>query len=778
MELIDGPSLKDKIAARPLPLDEALDIAQQACAGLQAAHERGIVHRDIQPANLMLTAQGQVKIMDFGLAQVGDRTRIPKTGASLGTPAYMFPEQARGEAVDRRTDIWSLGAVLYEMLAGRLPFRGDTEQAVSYGIVHAEPEPLTALRTGLPVEVDRIASKALAKDPGRRYQHAADLLVDLRGLPSSDPRNHPPPTGPWTYAAAGFALALILAAVAWFAFRLRAQPGSPSEVRLSVLPPRGGSFADAAPAISPDGRLLALVVTVDRTTQVWIRPLNNVTAAPLPGTEGLSALPFWSPDSRFLAFFADGKLKRKQIYGGGEVPAQTICDAPGGAVGGTWSANGIILFGGGLGGGTGLFRVPAGGGQPQQATRLDTAHGEVYHAFPDFLPDGNHFLYFVRTANREQSGIHIASLDHPDRGVRLFDSESMARFLPPNHLIFVRGGVLMAQPFDPDRRTILGEAIGIADRMTGFASGRGQFSASANGVLSYLQVAQNPSPSWFDRNGKETVWSGPPGEYTNFEISPDNRVLAFDQGRERAADRNVWLLDLERNVTSRLTTAHSFGPAWSPDGNRIVYSSVRTLYPDLYVKPARGLGVEELLVASVAPKLNPSWTPDGGHVVYEELDPTTGQDLWTVPVAPPRKPVRIMQSPFSEYEPRVSPDGRWIAYGSNESGEQHIYVRPFQPGQPLSGEPIQVSAAAWTKPSWRSDGKEIYYLSADNRLVAVALSFNRAPKPGPARRLIEARLDGISRPYAASPDASRFLVLKESESVRPAHVVINLGRTP
>jgi serine/threonine protein kinase len=769
MELIDGASVKDKIAARPLPLEETLNIALQTCAGLQAAHERGVVHRDIKPANLMVTGKGQVKVMDFGLAQLGDRTRITKTGSSLGTPAYMSPEQAQGNSVDHRTDIWSLGVVLYEMVTGRQPFRGDTEAAVSYGIVHSEPEPLSALRTGVPLELDRIAAKALTKDPGQRYQHVDDLLVDLRKLGPVPSQVRPRRPRRWTewLVRAGAAICGALAVGAWFLSSDQPSVGAPS-VEFSVLPAKGTNFplptlgsGGPWPSISPDGRHLAFVALRPNGEQlIWVRPLASSAARPLLETRG-AIRPFWSPDSRFIGYFSNGRLWSADLDSGA---ARALCDAPyyGGSAG-AWGDDVILFSSAG-----GLYRVREGGGPPALVLS-DTEDSDLLA--PNFLPGGRHFLYLALRRRSGQGGeLCAGSLESP-KTTCFPQVPAAARYAAPGYLLFAKNQAVVAQPFDSRRLLVSGEPFTVEGV---HVSGEPrylppQLSTSDDGALTFIPPGAAPL-AWLDHSGAviETV-----GDGTFPAVSRDGNRMVVQRIDPRTGTSDLWLYDRARGAESRFTFDPSpdTDPVFSPDAEHVLFVSDRIGKYQLFRKPVSGAGSEEV-VASGSLAASPDWSPDGRFILYQAYDRRTSWDLWAFSLSGDRKPFVVAQTQGGERVGRFSPNGRFVAYDSTESGRREVWVQSFPP----TGSKWQVSTAGGVNPRWRGDGKELFFVSADGMMTAVIVEAGPTFATGAQRKLFQTMFHGgVPARYAVSHDGKRFLmnVPPRLEDLTPITVVFN-----
>jgi Tol biopolymer transport system component/predicted Ser/Thr protein kinase len=712
MELVEGETLKG-----PLPLETALNYARQIAAALEAAHAKGIVHRDLKPANVKVTPDGIVKVLDFGLAQLSpDRERAEsdpsnsptftmsptRAGMILGTAAYMSPEQARGKPVDKRADIWAFGVVLYEMLTGKQAFKGETITDVLAAVVKEEPD-----LTRVPANVRRLLESCLQKDPAQRLQSIGDFRWLLE---ETTPQTAAQATGlPWKILATGFAIVALVLGAAYF----RRPTEQPRVVKLSLLPPENTIFGGDLPAISPDGRRLAFVVTTGQERKLWIRDLDSVAARPLAGTERAS-YPFWSPDSRFIGFFTLGKLKSIDVTSGAVL---TLCDA-GNARGASWNQNGVILFTPDTRGV--LLRVPATGGAVTPATTLDQALGEVSHRFPWFLPDGRHFLYTATSANLEKATIYLANLDSKERRPVL-EAASNVVYTPPGYLLFVRDRTLMAQPFDPGQGKTTGDSVAVAEQI-GYTPVQiqGQFTASQNGVLVYASDVggqQNGQLTWFDRSGNSVGRIGGPGLLSRPAISPDGNIVAVDRPDQQTLLADIWLYDVRRDTATRFTFNSRFNdrPVWSPDGSHIAFRSTLGVGANLYQKATSGMATEEALDKAKGSKFPYDWSQDGRYLIEGVTDPKTKLDIWVLPLFGDRKPFPYLQTEFNEAYARLSPNGKWLAYTSDETKRAEIYVQSF----PTPGGKWQISTNGGLYPVWSRDGKELFYIGPDQKLTAV-----------------------------------------------------------
>ena len=729
MELVEGQTLRALLAGPRLTPRRALHIAAQVADALAKAHAAGIVHRDLKPENLMVSADGYAKILDFGLAKLVDpgegHSRLPTSlnqgtqpGIVMGTVGYMSPEQASGRPVDSRSDQFSLGVVLYELFTGRRAFARPTAPETLSAILNDDPPPFDAAGPATPAPVRWIVERCLAKAPDERYGSTRDLARDLADardrlteLTAAGAMGSPARRWPRREAIA-WALAALLGAIAFGLFMrppaIAPQDG-PRAIRFAVAPPpRGGFHLDVGGsplAVSPDGRYLAFVGIAEGRRQLYVRPLDSLEARALPGTENASS-PFWSPDSQTLGFFDGQKLRRVPIAGG---DVTTICDAGGGG-GATWNRDGVILFAPSVD--TGLYRVAASGGAAAAVTTLDAAHDESAHMSPVFLPDGRRFVFGV--IGRDNIGLYLGSLD----GGRTFLSADFSSlgFSDLDRLVFVRGRTLMAQRLDLTRPALVGDPVQIAEGVA-VAGPTAAIAASVSGVVVYWPGDRiTTQVSWLRRDGRPDGTIGPPGGYMNLALSPDGRQVAVDRFD---TEPSVWLIDVARGAMTRSTAGglYESTPVWSPDSRSFIFAAARETPPNLFQKRLDGPGDEQRLFRSVIQSFPQHWSSDGRSVAYAVIDPKTKGDIWLLSMSGDRTTAPLLQTPYDEAYARISPDMRWLAYVSNETGADAVYVTRF----PKPAGKWRVSPEGGNVPVWRRDSRELYYLASDGRLMAVAV---------------------------------------------------------
>jgi eukaryotic-like serine/threonine-protein kinase len=791
MECVEGESLAKRLEKGPLPIDQTLKYGAQIADALDKAHRSGIVHRDLKPGNIMLTPSG-AKLLDFGLAKQTSplaslatmsspslNSPITQHGTIVGTFQYMSPEQVQGLELDGRSDIFSLGAVLYEMLTGKRAFEGKTQLSVASAILESEPAPLNSIKPLTPVNLDHAIRRSLVKDRDDRWQTARDFSSELKWIGENSSRAPISSTGiesrktplrrgwlPWVLCAL-LAVSFVAAIMLW----PRGNSSSEPAYFYAQLP-----FTVQSMAVAPDGRTVAAIgrQESERAKTLWLYELGSRRGRNLPDTDGAD-FPFWSPDGRSLAFFAQGKLKKLDVAGG---PVQIICDAPSGR-GGSWNKDGVIIFtpSGQLA--DGLYRVSANGGAPVRITMPDPTKGEDSDRWPMFLPDQKHFLYLAANVSgkTDPDAIYVGALDSTEKKF-VIKATGNAAYVAPGYLLFYRDKTLFAQRFDAANRELIGQAvptlsdIAFLPRIVHVA-----FSASNDGLL----VAQSGSGVslsrlvWYDRQGNEAGVASKPDVYSNVSLSPDGKTVAIDKTDEESTNADIWTYDFQRGSMRRLTfdPAIDSMPVWSPDGRRIMFTSSRNQIFALYIKNADGSQEEKLLDVDTHDKLDRypyDWSRDGKYILY-----TRGKDLWEVALAD-AKARTFLPGPSALRNAQFSPDGKWVAYSSGESGKFEIYVTSF----PEARGKWQVSSAGGTQPRWRGDGKELFYLAPDGKMMAASINGgtnfdSRTPTvlfQAHAREFF-ATSEQVS--YDVTKDGKRFLINTQVKNAdtHPMSVILN-----
>jgi len=795
MEFLEGETLGDRLLKGPLPAEKVLKYGQETCAGLESAHKSGVVHRDLKPANIMLTKAG-VKLMDFGLAK-STSSPVPSSsgltasfnsagkppltaeGTLLGTFQYMSPEQVEGKEADARSDIFALGAVLYEMTTGKRAFEGKTTPSVIAAVMASEPQPISAIQPLSPPALDRVIKTCLAKDPDHRFQNVHDISLQLKWIAEGGSQaGVPAPVSvrrkTREYLAWGLTAVALLAALAVGFIYFRNSAPEAHAVRFTIPPPDNAAFmvlgTIGAPQLSPDGRSVVFVAGSGGVTQLWVRPLASFKPYVLAGTDGAHGV-FWSPDGRNLAFFAQGKLKRIAISGG---PAVSICDVDQGR-GGSWNRQDTVIFAKFPGE---IYQVPASGGQPKQVTRLDASRGETSHRWPFFFPDGNHFFYMAGALGlaSDENLIKIGSLDGKTDRV-LFHASSPVAY-DSGYLLFVANKTLMARPFDPGNLDFSGDPVTIAeDALYEPMYSNAVFSASGAGVLLYMtgNAANDMQLEVLDASGKSLGKLGEPGRIFNPRISPDANTVAFSLIDPNTGKADIWTQDLSSGNLTRITRdpRASANPVWSRNGSSIFYGSIRVSNkPAIFMMPSSGMGTEQK-VWDPDPG-NTGWpddvTPDSQALVLDERSPDGKTRVALLALEPHAQTTPIFQTPGANvFDARLSSDGHWIAYESDESGKREVYVSSF----PSPTGRLQVSSAGGRIPEWRKDGKELYYRDVAGYLIAVELE-TRNNRMQVVRRRPLFRIQKLTNGYDVFPDGKRFLnTIPTNDIPAPLSLVLN-----
>ena len=777
-ELLDGTTLRQALTTR-LAVRKAVDIATQIARGLAAAHDKGIVHRDLKPENVFLLNDGQVKILDFGLAKATIEAKSSDTetlggtdpGTVLGTVGYMSPEQVRAEPVDARSDLFSLGAILYEMLSGRRAFQRDTTAETMTAILKEDPPDLTLARGDLPPALDGIVRHCLERNPAERFQSARDLVFNLQtqssasGSVALDAVRGRSRVGFARREIVAWALLLVaVSAIAALFFRSAPKIGGRSSAaRFQVMAPDktqwssplGAPEGSNSGTIAPDGRTLAFVaLDASGKSLVWLRPLDSFTARPLAGTEG-AAFPFWAPDSRSIAFFTQTRLRKVSVDGG---PVQTVAELSSTVRGGSWNARGDIIF---ATAGSTILHVSDDGGPTSVVTKPDADNPA--HQWPSFLPDGEHFLYYGAASR----SVFLASLSAGTLK-RLFGADSNAVFAPPSDILFVREGALYAQRFDVTKAELQGEPRAVVEQVSWTIApwNLGAFSVSATGTLTYRRGSGGRSQFvWFDREGTMLQRLGPAGEYLSPTLSPDESKVAFTRRDDQPAG-DIWTLDLARQALSRFTfdPASEIYPVWAPDGT-LLYESTKD---GIFMKNGDGTGVATLLLGTTSSLIPMQVISNPRRLLFfADFGTPTGFDIYLLPLDASKnaKPTPVIQTPVTDVEPEFSPDGKWIAYASTETGGYDVFVQPYPP----TGARWQISTGGGRQPRWSAKGDELYFVTNDRKFYAVAVHAGTSFEFGVPTYLFDMPSNTISvrNSYVPSRDGRRFLVNTQLDTVVP-----------
>jgi eukaryotic-like serine/threonine-protein kinase len=790
IELVEGSTLAERIAQAAIPVDEALPIACQIAEALEYAHERSIVHRDLKPANVKIKPDGTVKVLDFGLAKAltedstnTDISNSPtltaaatKAGFILGTAAYMSPEQARGKSVDRRSDIWSFGVVLFEILTGKMPFQGETVSDTLAAVIRAEPD-CTLLPSSVPRGIRTLLLRCLNKDPRQRLQSIGEARIAvenaLSGNDSAAAESAPPASAhsgrpmKLSHAILASTVGVLLLAGGFVLAKLTnnttAQPAR--VVRFSVAPPQGASFflhGAHAIAISPDGTRLVFRINTAEGARLYLRDMTSSEMALIPGTQG-AEVPFFSPDGQSVAFVSSGTLKKTALNDG--IPAPLV-DSVGNELGGVWGEDQYIYFAPGFT--FPIMRVPAAGGSPQPVTKLQLDKNELGHVGPLLLPGGKALLFTVWVGGNVDDGPLVAQVLATGERKVLLPNAFDPRFAPPNHLLFGRGGNLMMVGFNPETLTVSGNPIPVLqelDLRSGFSGFSAQYAASQydvsrNGTLVYIRGNQQATENklvWGEHDAKPQPFPLNANVYESPRFSPDGKQIALTV---RLPDIDVWIYDLDRGALRRITFAPGEDelPVWSPDGKRIAFASNGR--QQAFVLPADGSGQEEPLMKNDTHFHLQSWSPDGKLIAFERLGASGRWEIWMLPMEGEHKPYPYLQGLFQERHPAFSPDGKWIAYSSGESGREEVYVQRF----PGPGEKVQVSTDGGGYPVWSRDGRRLIYESLDT-LWAVDIANSPTFRLGKSHVLYHGQIwnDAAGPNYALSPDGKRFVVVERGK---------------
>ena len=813
LELVEGDTLSDQLKRGSIPVEEALKLALQIAEALEAAHEKGVIHRDLKPANIKVTPDGKVKVLDFGLAKAftGDQADVnpadsptitaaaTQRGVILGTAAYMSPEQARGESVDKKADIWAFGVVLFEMLTGRQVFTGKTVSDTLASVLAREPE-WNGLPPNLHPRIKFLLERCLEKETNNRYHDIADVRVEVQkvlddpsGVFAQPFAGVKPIKGvrlgvPWI--AAIFILGLIIAGIAVWHLK-PSEPSMIAHVKMSLQPAdqigssevlASGRPTRTALTFSPDGYHIVFCGESGDPpiSQLYLRALDSENAEPLVGTEGAIG-PFFSPDGKWIGFWADGELKKLPITGG---PASTICNEAEAPFGASWGSNNRIVFGRMDGG---LLEVPASGGEPKALTLVDSAQGEWSHRLPRILPDGKAVLFTIarrQFPNWDESDIAVQSLESGQRKL-LIRGGADGRYIQSGHLVFARKGALMAAPFDPGRLEMTGDAIAIIDDVmqavntTGPSSETGatQFTISNAGSLAYLSGGMVPdvkgSIVFMDRHGTIKPVADRPGIHFIPRFSPDGNRLAFFTFSR--GEHSVWIYDLDREAPVRMTKSYGAFPLWTPDGSRLVFEN-----HNLFWQPIDLSTPPEQLTDSEFRQFPVSWMPDGKTLVFVQTEASGSHDIWELSLNGDRRPRPLVQTQANEWDANLSPDGHWLAYSSDESGQEEVYVMPY----PGSGGKTQISVDGGAEPAWARSGKELFYINRSNEagtaeIRIVDITFGPPFKASKPRALFKTAIpdNAVSRAYDVTPDGQLFVACLDERVPPPdmseIHVIFN-----
>jgi serine/threonine protein kinase/Tol biopolymer transport system component len=776
MEHIKGETLKEKIARGPLKLKEVIDIGIKIAEGLNEAHNKMMIHRDIKSANIMVTANNQVKIMDFGLAKLPGQTQLTKFDSTVGTISYMSPEQARGEKVYYRSDIWSLGVVLYEMICGQLPFQGDYEQAVIYNIMNEDPEPLTALRTGVPRELEYIINKLLAKAPDNRYQHIDELPVDLKAIDLSLSRKskisrkvvsgsmvQKPAVKQkrknWKMNILVLTITAVIFSIAgWF---LKPQVEKPV-IKFTHSLLSGDILPKDRLAISPDGTKIVYGATTAGITKLYLRKIDQIEATPIENTEDALG-PFISPDSRELYFFADNKLKKVLIEGG---PVQTLCDILAYYTGGTMGEDGTIIF---ACDDIGLLHIPPLGGHPKVVLEPDSGKSKTSYRHPEMLPGNKAVLYTAwESDSYDKANIAVYSMETGKSEI-LITGGTQPFYSPTGHILFGRSDSYWAVRFDAKRQKIVGPEVPVYEGVSIHPTGSAEFRLSTNGTLVYipsLVTGDERKLVLVDRNGVEKSLTDIQRSYNHPRFSPNGERVAYN------INEKIWIYDVVRDIQTPLTSAGSLNrfPSWTPNNKKVTFQLYRSSVYNIYWKRVDGIGEAELLIAGENIQAGGTWSNDETLFAFYEIHPSTQRDIWVYTTSDSTASP-FLNTPDDESTPAISPDGKWIAYTSNRTGQYEIYISPYHG----PGSEERISTQGGDQAVWSPDGRELFYREGDKMMV-VSVETQPSLKLGVPELLFEKPylFDSRNTQYDIHPDGNRFLMIKSEESTsNKINIVIN-----
>jgi eukaryotic-like serine/threonine-protein kinase len=788
MEFLQGETLAEKLLKGPLPGDQVLQFGIEIAGALHKAHKEGIIHRDLKPGNIMLTKSG-IKLLDFGLAKMQEASESSQAisqlgteqadltveGAILGTIPYMSPEQLESKTLDVRTDIFSFGAVLYEMATGRRAFSGKSKASLITAILRDEPQSVSIVQPTAVSGLDYVVKTCLNKDPDLRWQSAEDIVHALNWIKEGSQiseRSQPKKSNLIYWIIASLFAASLLT---FLSLEFQKPKGKLSSITFQIPSPPGTTFGGPATApslaISPDGTKVAFVAAYENKIQtLWIRDLNSLNARSLAGTEG-AYYPFWSPDGQYVAYSSPGKISKVNPNGG---PSQFLYK--GVNRGGTWSNQGNLLFGSSAF--FGIVELSSERNSALEVTKPDHSKFEAGHSWPSFLPDGQRFLYFVLSGGKDGNKVYAAEIGSGKTKLLFSEANSFAAFSQPGYLLFVRGDSLMAQRFDPKSLEFLGETFIVAANIGSYddagPTGYAPFSVSNNGVLAFGRVPKIQSqPVWVDRTGKEISIAGPVGKYSEPALSPDEKQVSIEMITEGETD--IWLIETSRSIPTRFTNNNAGRASiWSPDGKEVIYISEAHGGIDFYARRSDGSGEERPILQSTVPKIPDDLSRDGHYLVYEVSDQKTGDDLWILPIIGNGKSVPFLVTEHNETNARFSPDGQWIAFTSDESGQLEVYIQAFGNH---TGK-WRVSSNGGRMPRWRADGKELFYVVGDSQFMAVPIEISKTLKignPVPLFRTPLAELgvtDQNRTEYDVSADGKRFLINKRIEETTSSFITV------